>query len=139
MDTRLIDYLIFSTLFITYNFLLVIAAFISFVLSPFFLFNKRTTDYFYRFRLNCGERYKYLIHGASVGEHNGTLPLKTIFKSLLYTVNTTTGFEKLKRNNVSANYLPWDLPILIIPYISRVDKIIIAESEINPNMISFFL
>jgi 3-deoxy-D-manno-octulosonic-acid transferase len=137
MDTRLIDYLMFSTLFIIYNFLLVIATLISFVISPFFLFNKRTKDYFYRFRLNCGGRYKFLIHGASVGEHNGTLPLKTIFESMIYTVNTTTGFEKLKKNNVSANYLPWDLPILIIPYINKVDKIIIVESEINPNMIFF--
>ncbi|MCK5598148.1 hypothetical protein KAI78_00820 [bacterium] len=130
----MINILFFAITLILYNFALFVFFLISFPLCCIFLFNSRTRDYFNRFSMPrlTGST---LVHGASVGEHSGTLPLKDRFNEPVFSVNTSTGLKKLRGNGVQAIFMPWDLLPLSLILASRFRQLFYTESELNPNLI----
>ncbi|MCD6577876.1 hypothetical protein J7L48_00190 [bacterium] len=131
---RIKNVTIFSITLVFYNLFLVLAIFFVIALFPLLFWNKRFTDLLKKIKYEA-PRGKYLLHGASVGEHSGTLPLTNILNDPIYSVNTTTGLNKLRGHYVNASMLPWDLPLLSYGFIKNIDNIVLFESEFLPNLI----
>ena len=130
----MINIVFFALTLILYNFALFVFFLISFPFCWIFLFNSRTLDYFNRFSIPR-QTGSTLVHGASVGEHSGTLPLKDRFNEPVFSVNTFSGLKKLRGNGVEAIFMPWDLLPLSLILASRFRQFYYTESELNPNLI----
>ncbi len=87
------------------------------------------------------------IHAVSVGEVRAAAPLVNALlqrhprSPVLVTTTTPTGRETVAQlfgDRVRCCYLPWDLPFAIRRFLAsvRVDKLIVLETELWPNLFS---
>lgn len=131
-----------------YNFFLFLIYICIFIIS---IFNRKIRDFFIKRVCNVKsiENGEYiLIHASSLGEINLLEPfIKKILlnkdKKIIISVVTDTGYNqaslKYSNPNVKIIYFPLDIKILIKKLFKNVklEKVIIVETEIWPNLINY--